>query len=219
MRSLNYLKIIPFLPFLAFADSFDKANNVLESIYNLVFVIAILMGIALMVGGGIALKNYGENKQSPQHKLSIALMMFLTGAMLFGNTNTMVSHTLVGSDAHCAYISKDNGTSLEEFKNQCMSTSFSEVTGETLANIERSSGAERAKEYQSTVTLILRFISLIGFVYFVNAINRLNKVEKGQERGGHGGPILQMLFSAAAINLAQVIVIVSQTLEYIGITI
>lgn len=218
--NLTILSLFIFMSPTAFADDVSNRAAMVSSVYYLVTLIALILGVIMMISSVMKLKRLGDNKNDPKSFPSSIIITMFAGAMAFnysGSAGTIITSFLGDSDAgYCFVLEDELDKNLDIYdESSCWDSSNSEILGELTEKVnDMSSGA--GDELRENAEVIIALFQLIGLIYFLKGLYGLKQVSEGNGRDGYGKPIITLISSALIIDLPHTLEMLKETINLLG---
>ncbi|MCK8072419.1 hypothetical protein [Vibrio sp. 1CM23M] len=211
--------------FAADQQHIDARANLIGSLYSIVGIFAVLLGLGLIVISIIKLKKRAENPNDPKSFPSAILITMLSGALILnfsGTSSTLIATLLGGEGGHCFVLQEqlmeqEQGTIQmgDLHQENCWDSSNSQMVDDIAKKVDEMSDGNGAR-LKRNVEIIVGLFQLVGLVYLIKGIYGLKLVSEGQSREGYGKPILTMIAAALVIDLPHTLEMLSETITLLG---
>lgn len=208
------LLLVSNFSYLTFANDLSNLGLILKSFDTLALILSTCLGILFLIVGVKKLKDHGDNPNSANSKPKVAIASLLIGALCFNLTGAMdvVTTSIFGENNGYCSAYADLKTS------SCFDTSTAEVMKpvEELMN-DKGFSAEDKKAIDEVVSNGFLMFKIIGIITFLLTVIQLRKEpEKPAIQQNYGKLVLAMFGSTMMINLQNTILVIQETLLFIG---
>ncbi|WP_274878755.1 hypothetical protein [Vibrio harveyi] len=220
LKILMVITIVMFyqISFGATSEEMAYRETLVTSLYKVVNVITMLVGLSLMVLGGVKLKKKAENPNDPKAFTSVVLITFISGALLFnysGTSDTLIA-TMLGDDKGHCFILADKTETSDIHSNNCWDSKNSDYVNDELK--KRIEGVEGANEdaIKKNINIIMGIFQLFGTVFLGKGIYGLYQAAEGQQGKSYGKSIVTMIAAALVIDLPHTLEMLNETVKLLG---
>lgn len=206
----------------AAGSEIDARAELVASLYSIVTVFALLLGLGLMALGAVKLKRRAENPNDARSFPLAIMMTFLSGALIFnfsGTSSTLIA-TLLGSDAGHCFVLHDKldstgGGNMDLHAENCWSSADSSEIDEIASKVDEMTdgGGDKLKENFDILVAIFQWI---GLIYLIIGIYNLQATASGNGKDGYMKPIVTMITAALVIDLPHTLQIINETVKLLG---
>ncbi|XNJ88790.1 hypothetical protein AB6C47_018290 [Vibrio cyclitrophicus] len=203
----------------------DKRAELIGSLYSVVGVFAVLLGLGLIIISIMKLKRRAENPNDPKSFPSSILITMLAGALIlnFSGTSSTLIATLLGNQAgHCFVLQEqlmehDKGTIQmgDLHQENCWDSSKSKAVDDIAKKVDEMSDGNGSL-LKKNIEIIVGLFQLAGLIYLIKGIYGLKLVSEGVSREGYGKQILTMITAALVIDLPHTLEMLDETIKLLG---